>query len=69
MSQQSPTAACWDDYGTMETLETLQWAGYVGGGVLAAAGLVVFLTAPSRAPAVNVSLAPGAASITYGGSF
>lgn len=67
--QQAPSASCGDDYGTMDTLHTLQWAGYIGGGVLAAAGLVVFLTAPSRAPAVQVSLAPGGASIAYGGSF
>ncbi|MFO0606676.1 MAG: hypothetical protein U0324_26120 [Polyangiales bacterium] len=62
-------ASCVDRFGTMETLQAVQWAAFVGGGLLAAAGAALFLTAPSRAPAVRVSLSPGGASVGYAGQF
>lgn len=63
------TASCVDRFNTMETLQAVQWATFVGGGLLAAAGAVLFLTAPSRAPAVRVSLSPGGASVGYAAQF
>lgn len=71
-SQASPSMTCRDQYSTLETLNTVQWIGYVGGGLLVATGAILLLTAPSRAsaaPRVSVGLTPGGATLGYAGSF
>lgn len=44
-----------DSYKSMGLVSTI---GFIGGGVLAAAGVVVILTAPKRAPATGMTLSP-----------
>lgn len=59
-------ATCGSLYGRFDTLNTLQWVGYVGGGALAAAGLVLFFTAPSapHRAAFACAPAPSAAGVS-----
>ena len=56
-----PNADCQSMYDRMGALNGLQWAGYIGGGVLAVGGLVLVLTAPRVAEQVRptVALGPG----------
>ena len=68
----SPPAACGERYSTLNTMNTLQWVGYLGGGALLATGVVLLLTAPTRrsAPSVGVALMPdGGFGLSYGARF
>lgn len=63
---------CNDQFSSLETFNTVQWIGYVGGGALVATGAILLLTAPSRRPAappVQVALGADGASLLYRGSF
>lgn len=55
----TPAAACADRRSTSDTMNAVMIAGFVGAGVLAAAGVTLVLTAPSNRPAVTLACAPG----------
>lgn len=57
-----PTDACSAMFSRLETLNTLQWVGYIGGGLLTATGAILILTAPrgeSHREAVLCGPGPG----------
>ena len=71
-TQASPSPSCRDQYTTLESLNTVQWIGYVGGGLVVATGAILLLTAPSRAratPQVSIGISPGGATLGYAGRF
>ena len=72
-TQAMPTASCYDRFNnTLPMLNTLQLAGYIGGGVLVATSVILFATAPSarQAPALSVVVGPGGnVGLGYGGRF
>lgn len=55
----TPAAACADYRSTVDTMNAVMIAGFVGAGVLAAVGVTLVLTAPSNRPAVTLACAPG----------
>ncbi len=61
-----PIAACQDQYDRLEALNIASWVGYVGGGVLAATGVVLFVTAPRsqrREQSLRCGLGPGTVGV------
>lgn len=64
---------CESMYGRFSTLNTLQWVGYVAGGVLAGTGVVLLLTAPRSherpAPAISLGAGPGLLGASLSGRF
>ncbi len=73
--EQPRTDACTTQYNQtiadLRPLDTLQYVGYIGGGVLLATSVILFATAPSaqRAPAVSLGVTPGGLSFGYGARF
>jgi hypothetical protein len=55
----SPNSPGFQDEGSASTMATISTVGFIAGGVLAAGGLVVFLTAPQRAASAASASAPG----------
>lgn len=69
-----PTQSCDDRYyETLPMLNTLQLAGYIGGGVLVATGVILLATAPAAArtaPTVSFGVGPGGgATVSVEGRF
>lgn len=66
-------SSCQTTYDRFGMLNTLQWIGYVAGGVLAGTGVVLILTAPRRnerpAPTISVSSGPGLLGASLSGRF
>lgn len=69
----APNDNCQSIYGRFRTLNTLQWIGYVAGGVLVGTGGILLLTAPRRderlAPTVGLSAGPGVLGGSLSGRF
>jgi len=63
--------SCFEQRTTLASLDTVQWIGYVGGGLVVATGAIRLLTAPSRAratPQVSIGISPGGATLGYAGA-
>ncbi|MFO0627530.1 MAG: hypothetical protein U0325_18125 [Polyangiales bacterium] len=62
---------CASERSTAEQMDTLSVVGFVSGGLLAAAGVALFVAAPapSRTFAVTVAPGPGAVGLSLGGTF
>ncbi len=61
------TGACQGRYDDLDTLHSLQFAGYIAGGALIATSVILFVTAPSvhRDPAVSFGITPGGLTFGY----
>jgi hypothetical protein len=71
-SQRDLVLECDDRYNKLETLNTVQWIGYVGGGALLVTGAVLMLTAPrasSRVPVLSLSVGQGSLGVSYSAAF
>ena len=62
---------CAGPYGTATTMQTVSVVGFVGGGLFAAAGAVLLVTAPRRAEgiALRCGVGPGDVGVSCAGVF